>query len=326
LKRRILTSSREKENRKLKHGAESLLHTLSDQQIVTGIALIIATEKKACQISAYHYNLVCVMMLMSMITHLNTMINITQFFRKGYLVGSLRFISISATMVYTGILFQSRNTPWFPRDAGTLSILPAACFENKNGSQGLGFHQYISDVTSNKTMAADRLAGGFTQYMILSTFCVFAIVMLGIYSLEPCLGSPPGQGRRWVSLGLRVLSTFITSMIVIYAVVKYTQLRNNMEVEKWYQVGQKDTWTFSQLLPYVLLGSSGIAVMKALDGMSYLHSMKVRQHLNLTTSAETIGGPRGSRHNKGRKEVKADDEYFSATLRLKRTFDEGMQY
>jgi len=276
--------------------------------------------------SAYHYNLVCVMMLMSMITHLNTLINITRFFRKGYLIGSLRFISISATIVYNGILFQSRNTPWFPRDAGSLSILPAACFENKNGSQGLGFHQYISDVTSNKTMAADRLAGGFAQYMILSSFCVFAIVMLGIYSLEPCLGFPPGQGRRWVSLGLRVLSTIITSMIVSYAVVKYNLLRRNMEVEKWYQVGQTDTWTVSQLLPYVLLGSSGIAVMKALDGMSYRHSLKVRQHLNLTISAETIDGPRGSRHNKGRKEVKADDDNFSATLWLKGTFNGEMQY
>ena len=266
------------------------------------------------------------MMLMSMITHLNTLINITQFFRKGYFVGSLRFISISATIVYTGILFQSRNTLWFPRDAGSLSILPAACFENKNGSQGLGFHQYISDVTSNKTMAADRLAGGFSQYMILSSFCVFAIVMLGIYSLEPCLGSPLGQGRRWVSLGLRVLSTIMTSMIVIYAVVKYNQLRSNMEVEKWYQVGQTDAWTFSQLLPYVLLGSSGIAVMKALDGMSYCHSMKVRQHLNLTTSAESIDGPRGSRHNKGRKGVEADDDNFSATLCLKGTFNGEIQY
>ena len=265
-------------------------------------------------------------MLMSMITHLNTLINITQFFRKGYFVGLLRFISISATIVYTGILFQSRNTLWFSRDAGSLSILPAACFENKNGSQGLGFHQYISDVTSNKTMAADRLAGGFSQYMILSSFCVFAIVMLGIYSLEPCLVSPPGQGRRWVSLGLRVLSTIMTSMIVIYAVMKYHQLRSNMEVDKWYQVGQTDTWTFSQLLPYVLLGSSGIAVMKALDGMYYRHSVKMRQHLNLTTFAETIDGPCGSRHNKGRTGVKADDDKFSATLVLKGTFNGGMQY
>lgn len=115
-------------------------------------------------------------------------------------------------------------------------------------------------------------------------------------------------------------------MIVSYAVVKYRQLRNNMEVEKWYQVGQKDTWTFSQLLPYVLLGSSGIAVMKALDGMYYRHSMKVRQHLNLTTFAETISRPRGSRHNKRRKEVKADDQIFPATLRLKGTFDGEMQY
>ena len=244
-----------------------LLHALSDQQLVTGISLLIATESKACQISAYHYNLVCAMILMSIITHLKTLLNAPHFFREGYvLVAILRLVFIFATVVFGGILFSSRNTAVFPADAGSLSILPAACFENKNGSQGLGFGEFASDIASNTTMATDQQRGGFVQYMLLSGFCVFAVIVLLIYSLESCFSSPGGV-RRMVTLILRGIATMGSLFIVSYAIWKYKTLRQHMEVPEWYQVGiTDDDWTFTQLLPYALLGSSLIPVVKALEG------------------------------------------------------------
>jgi hypothetical protein len=57
-------TKRRKFNCKLVHTIETLLHTASDHQLVAGIALLLSLNRQACEISVYHNNLVCVMLVM----------------------------------------------------------------------------------------------------------------------------------------------------------------------------------------------------------------------------------------------------------------------
>jgi hypothetical protein len=83
------------------HSIDTTLHSLSDTQLVASIGLLFAMLYQSCDISAYHYNLVCYMLLMSMVTHIFAFVNIPHFFKRtsgrhssDYLVSSLLLFSL----------------------------------------------------------------------------------------------------------------------------------------------------------------------------------------------------------------------------------------
>ena len=251
------------------HQCETLLQTFSDQQLVAGYSILVGTSFAACDISAYHYNLVCVMVLMSLVTHINTIVNIPNFLFRGWLVGTYRLLAILAMVILSAVLFSARNTSTFPISAGPLSILPAVCFEARNGTSDLGLGDAYGFLSSNHQSFISSPKSGFAQYGVLMGFFAFALVMLALDGMKKMCCSP-GPLKHWITWIFRLVPTVVSLLIVIYASTQYSGLRNSMEIDQWFRVDLNDDKTFSQILPLALLASSTIAVAKAALGEKLL--------------------------------------------------------
>jgi hypothetical protein len=121
--------------------------SFSDQQLVTGIALAgsMLSEDVTCSISAYHYNIVCSLVFLSIVSHLAGIIGIRGYTTKqprwlGYLRGTL--ISLQSVLVLR--LLWGRLPSSFPTGAPdaafhssnnlTRLVLPVACFHSLNST------------------------------------------------------------------------------------------------------------------------------------------------------------------------------------------------
>lgn len=244
---------------KLVHTIETLLHTLSDQQLITSIALLLSINHQACTISAYHYDLVCTMLLMGIITHLNTLINIPDFLYKGKIVAFYRFFGICVQLVLSGFVFSARHTKSFPSKASSLAIMPAACFENMNATHDLGFSDFFSfaqnvtDVTTNSTVtnatvpaqllhnidAATSATTGMGEYATLCVFIFIAILVLiyDFFEAQSWLGANPKQiGMRLSTVFFSFTSIAASVIIIAIELTRYNALRSQMEVPQWVRI------------------------------------------------------------------------------------------
>ena len=112
----------------------------SDQQVFTGGAYALTLRYwKGCTISAYHYNLIANMMLLTCATHLMSVTIVRNYWKYPWLA-ILRIICISGVFIVTGLLFTNQNAredPPFPtaippvNETDSLIFLPAACFQSE---------------------------------------------------------------------------------------------------------------------------------------------------------------------------------------------------
>ena len=87
---------------------DGLLVGLNDTQMITALALMIVTEFQImCMISAYHYNIVCGLVLMSTMVHLCSMTIIEHYFYNKYLA-LLRILFSVANFILGFFLFVFR--------------------------------------------------------------------------------------------------------------------------------------------------------------------------------------------------------------------------
>ena len=116
---------------------EALVITCSDQQVFTGGAYAITLRyAKACSISAYHYNIVSNMLLVSCATHLMAVTVARHYWQHPY-VGLLRLTVTTLVFVITGVLLSNQGSgslefpTQIPPDTDQYSpmLLPAACFQ-----------------------------------------------------------------------------------------------------------------------------------------------------------------------------------------------------
>jgi uncharacterized integral membrane protein len=258
------------------HTIESLLQTLSDQQLVAGISLLVAINSQACNISAYHYNLVCTMLILSAITHLNTLINIPDFIFKGKTVATQRLLGIAVQLGLSGIVLSGRNTSTFPTKASALAAMPAACFENMNATDSVGFGDFI-DFAQNATagsnaseiwdnmQAATTSTSGLGEYITLVVFVIFAILFLIMEFVDAVFF--PNSYLHWLSIVLSTCSVVAGAIITTISMTRYNELRNGMEGnDQWYAKGDEEQWTYSQIVPILLLASGSITLVKAITG------------------------------------------------------------
>lgn len=275
---------------KVIHTVESLVQHLGDQILFASLALLVTLNHQACTISAYHYDLLCTMLLMGLITSINALINIADYFYRGIAMGVVRFCCIILQLIGTCIVLSVRQTNSFPSKARTLAIMPAACFEKMSAGDYLGFSDFgdfitnVKLVTTNTTLTNTTLLGqvaeniksetssisGVGEYATLILFMVFATFILIFEFWEVKrrhLKSPAWDTVRWIGIVLTGASIIGSLVIVIISTVHYSTLRAGMEVAEWYRVADEDNWTFSQLLTVFLLGSGALAFAKAVEGM-----------------------------------------------------------
>ncbi|ORX95219.1 hypothetical protein BCR34DRAFT_669504 [Clohesyomyces aquaticus] len=269
----------------LVHILDSLLQALSDQQLVAGISLLLTINKQACEISAYHYNLVCTMLLLSAVVHVNTFVNVPDYVYKGPAAALFRVIAICIQVILSGIILSARNSNKFPTKASSLAIMPAACFQNMNATDLLGFGDLVDaaqNITqnvqfSNSTLNAtanqvyDNIKAvssgksGFAEYATLAGLSLIVIIYVIVECFHAYSEKKPSPTSKfgWFSIFLSVLCFFVSFGIAWAAISGYSKLRSEMEVDKWYRVGDHGPWGLAQILPVLLMSSSAIVLFKA---------------------------------------------------------------
>ncbi|KAM7188653.1 hypothetical protein V8F33_010518 [Rhypophila sp. PSN 637] len=123
---------------------EELVLSASDTQIFTGAAYAFALRYfKGCNIIAYHYDVVTMVMLLTCATHLMSVTIVRNYWKWPWL-GLIRVLVCSGVFIVTGILLANQNNPSndearrFPAAVPHLNetidtiLLPAACFEKGN--------------------------------------------------------------------------------------------------------------------------------------------------------------------------------------------------
>lgn len=194
------------------HVLERLINAFSDQQSVAGLSLLVVAGHDGCQISAYVYNVVCFLIVMSLITHLNALTNTRNWFesehtKRGLLMGIFKLFPILTTVIMAGIMLGARNSPNFPVNASEYVRLKACCFESVSArnKKELGFGDFGR---------GNWASAGFIQYMILMIDLCVVVCLLTLALLKRYKPRPEGF-REVLSLGLRTLSTIATTGALI---------------------------------------------------------------------------------------------------------------
>jgi hypothetical protein len=252
--------------------------SFSDQQIVRGISLSIATlyTSAACTLDAYRYDIICYLLLMTIVSHLSA-----ELARRSYTSGYktlavLRFGLIGCQVVLAGLAFSTRLTPNFPTGIpsadqlkNTTLVLPAVCFDLLDAKSYSG----LEDVTkSTKDIA------GFSSYIITAIFyfisIIFTLAHVITHYLKPGSSkevrdqedrAPRGTWFWWLGVvrGAILLAAWI---IWAWAVAKLYQFRGWMNGSGWLgeqAALEEEGWTFGQLMSVLLLMAAPLSVMNA---------------------------------------------------------------
>ncbi|KAK8108211.1 uncharacterized protein PG998_010224 [Apiospora kogelbergensis] len=174
---------------------ESLVLTCSDQQVFTGAAYALTLRYwQGCKISAYHYNIVGNMMLISCATHLLSVTIVRHYWRYPALA-FLRVLCITGVFTVTGLLMVNQNASdaeiRFPTDVppanatSSLLFLSAACFETDKSPLHDTFKNTTSDAEAFfakniRDSAPGNHINGWNWYILLLLYYAAAIVAEGV--------------------------------------------------------------------------------------------------------------------------------------------------
>ena len=236
--------------------------------------MLIATRfYLGCSISAYHYDIVCNLVFMSVVTHLCSINFITPYLHhRAILLGVARVLLIGLTYLFAVFMFAERNNPWFPTGmpgyAPTNStqvpklIAPAACFVSGNNN----ITNWVSkDIEITLSAIGDVESSGAIEYDVL---VIFTLVSFGVAALNSRVTREkhPTMARllRWARVPLLIAAWAISAA----AFFKFWQLRTWMQNSIWPADKAENDWTFGQFLPLLLMMLAGLAFIEAFSGKS----------------------------------------------------------
>ena len=273
---------------------EKLLHTLSDQQLVAGFALVVLLNRKACEVSAYHFNIACSLLLLSAVTHLSPLFTIHDYLYKGKTIGVYRIAAIVIQYIMSVMALSARNSKSFPSKASSLAIMPAACFENMNASKNLGLDDFfnttanMSDIVSNATsvvnsnstfnatntwqdiQAATGPLQGYWEYLTLVVLLGFATIFLFVEWLHTRANKKTLKHKPfgWAGIILSAISILASTIVVAIIMNNYHHLTNEMEVDRWFQTKASAVQSpgYSDFLAILLVSSGSLAAVQAAFG------------------------------------------------------------
>jgi hypothetical protein len=261
---------------------EPLVISFSDQQIVRGLSLSVATlyTSAACTLDAYRYDMICYLILMTIVSHLSAVL-VLRSYTSGYkILALLRFGLVGCQIVFAGLVFSSRLTPSFPTGIpsadnakNTTLVLPAVCFALVDAKSYSGLEDIPKD--NHKDIA------GFASYIIMAVFYFISIIFTfaHIFTFYFMHGSSKevrdmeDRAAKWTWfwwLGLIRGAILLAAWIIWgWAVAQLYLFRGWMNSSGW--MGQQDRlaedgWTFGQLLSVFLLAAAPLSVMNAWNG------------------------------------------------------------
>ncbi|KAI0171694.1 hypothetical protein GGR52DRAFT_433810 [Hypoxylon sp. FL1284] len=264
---------------------DSLVLACSDQQVFTGAAYAFTLRYwRGCTISAYHYNIVANMMLLTCATHLISVTIVRNYWKFPWLA-LLRVISITFVFIATGLLMTNQNANSvdpFPtgvphaNETQSSLFLPAACFQTDNHTAMETFEETTSDAYTffMKNIAHSTPRNkiqGWNWYIITLLFYGAATIaeLIRIFRrgrsrpgwranvgnrLRRCcgLGKPLRKVVQSVFIAYLVLGVGIGCAVTIISAKYIFDLRKWVDKSGWIQQNQNpenDAKSFGQLVP-----------------------------------------------------------------------------
>ncbi|KAI1651309.1 uncharacterized protein F4817DRAFT_356254 [Daldinia loculata] len=304
-------NEKQKEERRRYTSFSDILETLvlacSDQQVFTGAAYALTLRYwRGCTISAYHYNIVANMMLLTCATHLISVTIVRNYWRFPWLA-ALRVISITAVFVVTGLLMTNQNADMemlFPtgvpdaNETASSIFLPAACFQGGSHTTLdtvketiLSAHAFFKDNIAQSTPR--NKIQGWNLYIMTLLFYGAAIIAELVRLIRRSKSRPGWRGhvgnqfRKCGSLGTttaRKISQWVSTIyllagVILSYVVTVISTRYIFELRTWNP--ENDAKSFGQLVPIL---SSALIVFS----FAQIISEKCTNHNNRKHSDEEM--------------------------------------
>ncbi len=308
-------------NRSLLEILETIVISCSDQQVFTGGAYALTLRYwKGCTISAYHYNLVANMMLLTCATHLMSVTIVRNYWRYPWLA-VLRVICISGLFIVTGLLFTNQNARKelpFPtelpmaNETDSLIFLPAACFQTAINPATETFQA----TTANSTAFFDtlrwsrpgNLIQGWNWYVLILLFYGAAILAEFVRfcrrgksrpgwrsrlaaHLRTCFGrgTIPRFCVQYVFFFYLIAGVGISIVTTVFAANYIFSLRNWADHSGWIESdngtnAENDFSSFGQLVPIWTSAMIVFSFFGIISGKSFL-SLPPFQPLHPSTSS-----------------------------------------
>jgi magnesium-transporting ATPase (P-type) len=248
----------------------------------------------ACSIDAYRYNILCYLVIMSIVSHLSSVLVLRTYVNGQPIIAIIRFGLVFVQVFFAGIIFSSRVTDSFPTGIShesaaqnTTLVLPAVCFTLAESKPYSGLedipHSHHKDIAS------------FSSYIILAVFyiitVIFTIAHIVTHYFKPGSSwevrhqeerAEKGTWFWWMGLirGTILLGAWI---IWVWAVVNLYKLRGWMDASGWMSrqsLMEDNEWTFGQLLSVFLLGAAPLAVLNAWSGFQLMEEEEERQSVS----------------------------------------------
>jgi hypothetical protein len=241
---------------------------------------------RGCSISAYHYNLVANMLLLTCATHLMSITIVRNYWKYPFLA-LLRIICITGVFIVTGLLMVNQNADVqtrFPtaippaNETDSLLFLPAACFQSVNSPLAATF----ANTTANddaffggiiRNSAPGNMVQGWNWYVVMLLFYGAAIAAEVVRFVRRGRARPGWRGRlgarmarmarpksflRGVTAALFLAYLITGAALGFVTVVKsgmyIFSLRSWVDASGWIELDgginpENDATSFGQLVP-----------------------------------------------------------------------------
>ncbi|KAJ4384395.1 hypothetical protein N0V85_008342 [Neurospora sp. IMI 360204] len=306
---------------------EMLVISCSDQQIFTGAAYAITMHvAKACSVSAYHYNIISNMLLITCATHLLTLLVSKHYWEHPW-VAAIRTVATALLYLATGILLSTQAAPGselaFPtqvpndNEKWSTLLLPAACFKGSAAQFGNTLEQSFHGAGLFKV--GDHITG-WTPFVILVLFYVLAnIVTLGRVvragrenggkreKFCKWLVKLIGQKKlKWVHrIGGQVYGVYLLAGLAIsgYTMASASEyiemLRRWVDRSGWIQLyngtnPENDPKSFGQLVPLLMMTLTVFTFLQMLSEAITVRKLKNKQSEEMEDLQEQLDEARNS--------------------------------
>lgn len=265
---------------------EPLVVSFGDQQILRGLSLSIATiyTSSTCTVDAYRYNVLCYLLMMTVVSHLSSVLVLRSYVNGQIVLSCVRFCLVFTQIFFIGIIFSSRITDLFltsipsaseQEARNTTLVLPAVCFEHGASKPYTGL-QDIPHPHNKDSAALVMYIMLFIFYGINIIITIAHVVTFFFYKKGTWERRSEDRAKRWswfwwlgVMRGLILLSAWV---IWIWAVVRMYKLRGWMDGSGWMSAADlmnDNQWTFGQLLSVLLLAAAPMSFANAWSGMIF---------------------------------------------------------
>ncbi|KAB8297991.1 hypothetical protein EYC80_001764 [Monilinia laxa] len=261
---------------------EAILLSCSDQQIFTSGAYtwVLLFSKQACKTSAYHFNIIGNMLLITCATHLLSITFVSQYWKRK-LLAIIRILLISALYMATGYIMINQNVQgknaWPTEvppanETDNVLLLPAACFKSKTHFDTMLKNTFGSGVDRFEKVMISSNPGnhvhGWNLYVLMALFyggCIIAEIFRCIYRYNhdtTIHKDVKWKGWRRIFSGIFLLyqlaGIVISTCSIIYCYLYIRDMREWMNGSGWIEPNasganpERDYLTYGQMIPILL--------------------------------------------------------------------------